>query len=221
MRDVEAGNNAGLSKALIDRLRLTPERIEAIAQGVLDIVELADPVGRMDNVAEQANGLRIGRMQIPLGVIAIIFESRPNVVIDAGALCLKSGNAVILKGGKEAHHSNVILANILCEALVAEDLPEAVIQLLTERSQVTDLLQLDEYVDLVIPRGGEGLIRSVCENSRERLAGTRRRVAWVRKNPSCPANTGRSNRRGLACGVSRSDPCRARCGRHECSHRTY
>jgi glutamate-5-semialdehyde dehydrogenase len=165
-RDVEAGNNAGLSKALIDRLRLTPERIEAIAQGVLDIVELADPVGRMDNVAEQANGLRIGRMQIPLGVIAIIFESRPNVVIDAGALCLKSGNAVILKGGKEAHHSNVILANILCEALVAEDLPEAVIQLLTERSQVTDLLQLDEYVDLVIPRGGEGLIRSVCENSR-------------------------------------------------------
>jgi glutamate-5-semialdehyde dehydrogenase len=120
----------------------------------------------MDNVAEQANGLRIGRMQIPLGVIAIIFESRPNVVIDAGALCLKSGNAVILKGGKEAHHSNVILANILCEALVAEDLPEAVIQLLTERSQVTDLLQLDEYVDLVIPRGGEGLIRSVCENSR-------------------------------------------------------
>jgi glutamate-5-semialdehyde dehydrogenase len=164
--DLEAGNKAGLSKALIDRLRLTPDRIEGIAQGVLGIVDLADPVGRMDNETERPNGLRIGRMQIPLGVIAIIFESRPNVVIDAGALCLKSGNAAILKGGKEAHHSNVILANILCESLAAENLPEAVIQLLTERSQVADLLQLDEYVDLVIPRGGEGLIRSVCEHSR-------------------------------------------------------
>jgi len=164
--DLQAAEEMNLSSAMVDRLRLTPSRIESIARGVEEIAHQEDPVGNMLSTETRPNGLSVGRMQIPLGVIAIIFESRPNVVIDAAALCMKSGNATILKGGKEAHFSNMALAGIIEEALETEGLPTRVVQLLTDRSQVHELLQQDEYIDLVIPRGGEGLIRYVCENSR-------------------------------------------------------
>jgi len=165
-RDLTAANEAGLSAAMTDRLRLTDERIEGIAKGVLEIAELHDPVGRMLSTETRPNGLSVGRMQIPLGVIAIIFESRPNVVVDAATLCMKAGNATILKGGKEAHFSNIALAKLIAESLASEGLSTDVVQLLTERSQVHELLQQDETIDLVIPRGGEGLIHYVCQHSR-------------------------------------------------------
>jgi glutamate-5-semialdehyde dehydrogenase len=164
--DLQDAAGSGLSAAMVDRLTLNSERLKNIAQGLEDIALLSDPVGQLSDFSVRPNGLKVGRMRIPLGVIAIIFESRPNVVIDAGALCLKSGNAVILKGGKEAEHSNVALANVLWEALTENGLPRAVLTLLTDRTQVTDLLQQSETVDLVIPRGGESLIRFVTENSR-------------------------------------------------------
>jgi glutamate-5-semialdehyde dehydrogenase len=164
--DLQDAAGSGLSAAMVDRLTLNSERLKNIAQGLQDIALLSDPVGQLSDFSVRPNGLKVGRMRIPLGVVAIIFESRPNVVIDAGALCLKSGNAVILKGGKEAEHSNVALANVLWEALAENGLPRAVLTLLTDRTQVTDLLQQSETVDLVIPRGGESLIRFVTENSR-------------------------------------------------------
>ena len=165
-RDLGAAEAAGLSGAMVDRLRLTSERLRGIAAGVLEVVGLPDPVGEVERLVVRPNGLRVGRMRIPLGVVAIIFESRPNVVIDAGVLCLKSGNAAILKGGKEASHSNAALAAVLAEGLRAEGLPDALVQLVAGREEVAELLQQSDTVDLVIPRGGEGLIRYVTENSR-------------------------------------------------------
>ena len=164
--DLDAGAAAGLSAAMMDRLTLTPARLESIAAGVREIAALDDPIGRVENLTRRPNGLRVGRMRIPLGVIAMIFESRPNVVIDAGALCLKAANAVILKGGKEAIASNRALAAVLQDALAAEGLPREAVVLLTDRGEVSELLEQDETVDLVIPRGGEGLIRYVTRNSR-------------------------------------------------------
>lgn len=165
-KDLAAGEEAGLSKAMIDRLRLTRERLGSMADGVREIAALADPIGAVANLSRRPNGLQVGRMRIPLGVVAMVFESRPNVVIDAGTLCLKSGNAVILKGGKEAQHSNVALAQVLADALEAEGLPRDAVVLLTGRSEVAELLEQEGTVDLVIPRGGEGLIRYVTHNSR-------------------------------------------------------
>ncbi len=164
-RDLEAAEAAELSSAMIDRLRLTEARLGAIARGVEEIVALPDPVGGIEGLTRRPNGLRVGRMRIPLGVVAMIFESRPNVVIDAGALCLKAGNAVILKGGKEAHHSNIALAEVLSDALEAEGLPRDAAALLTDRGEVAELLKQDAWVDLLIPRGGKGLIRYVTDNS--------------------------------------------------------
>ena len=165
-RDLAEAGERGLSPAMIDRLRLTEARIAGIAAGVRDIAALSDPIGQVSEQSRRPNGLRVGRMRIPLGVIAMIFESRPNVVIDAGALCIKSANAAILKGGREATHSNQVLASILRDALELSGLPRDAVVLLTDRSQVGALLQQAETVDLVIPRGGEGLIRYVTENSR-------------------------------------------------------
>ncbi|MBE0568593.1 MAG: glutamate-5-semialdehyde dehydrogenase [Deltaproteobacteria bacterium] len=166
--DVAAGEARGLSGAMIDRLRLTDEVIAQMADGIDEVAALPDPLGEIERLSPRPNGLRVGRMRIPLGVIAIIYESRPNVTADAAALCVKSGNAVILRGGSEAIRSNAAIAGILREALVSAGLPEDAVSLVprTDRAAIDALITKEEYVDLVIPRGGEGLIRSVAEKSR-------------------------------------------------------
>ncbi|GIW43373.1 MAG: gamma-glutamyl phosphate reductase [Candidatus Binatia bacterium] len=166
--DLEAAREQGLSAALIDRLRLDPQRIEGMARGVEVVSALPDPVGETIACWRRPNGLEIAQVRIPIGVVGIIYESRPGVTIDAGALCLKSGNAVILKGGSEAWHTNRVLADIFAAALRAENLPPEAVQVLptTERTAVQVLLQQTAYIDVVIPRGGESLIRAITEMSR-------------------------------------------------------
>jgi glutamate-5-semialdehyde dehydrogenase len=168
LRDVQAAETAGRSAALVDRLRLTAQRIEALAASVRYVAGLPDPLGAAEWQAVRADGLQIGRMRAPLGVIAMIYESRPNVTIDAAVLCLKSGNASILRGGSEAVHSNRALIDTVHAVLTAEGLPVAAVAAMptTERADLLELLKLDQFVDLVIPRGGEGLIRFVAEHSR-------------------------------------------------------
>lgn len=165
--DLAAGETAGLSGALMDRLKLTPARIAAMAAGVRQIAALPDPVGQVGALTRRPNGLQVGRMRIPLGVICIIYESRPNVTIDAGALCLKAGNAPILKGGKEAAHSNGVLVGLTREALAQVGLPADAVQAVatSDREVIAQLIRRDAEVDLVIPRGGEGLIRYITQNA--------------------------------------------------------
>lgn len=167
-KDVEEANNKGLSPAMIDRLTLTPERLEKVSNGLREVAGLTDPVGEMLRMWTRPNGLKVGRMRIPLGVIGIIYESRPNVTADAAGLCIKSGNAVILRGGSETIRSNMAIGQILRDALTEEGLPEDAVQIIpvTDRNAVLEMLKLDELIDLIIPRGGEGLIRFVAENSR-------------------------------------------------------
>ena len=167
-KDLQAAKENGLSEAMIDRLRLTHERIDAMAQGLRQLIELPDPVGKTIEEKKRPNGLTIHKVRTPIGVIGIIYESRPNVTIDCAGLCLKSGNAAILRGGKEALHSNRALASIISTALKTTKLPEHAVQLIptTDRQALNHLLTLDEYVHCIIPRGGEGLIRFVAENSR-------------------------------------------------------
>ncbi len=167
-KDLAAAHEKGLSAALIDRLTLSDKVIEGMAQGLEEVAALPDPVGEVVKMWRRPNGLWVGRMRIPLGVIGMIYESRPNVTIDAAGLCFKSGNAVILRGGSEAINSNLALARLFQEALAATGAPEAAVQVIpvTDRSAVNELLKLEDYVDLIIPRGGEGLIRFVTENSR-------------------------------------------------------
>ncbi len=167
-KDVAAGQDKGLSAAMIDRLVLNEDRIKSMADGLREVAELPDPVGEITGMWRRPNGIQVGRMRIPLGVIGIIYESRPNVTADAAGLCLKSGNAVILRGGSEAIHSNTAIGKLLKQQLKAMGLPEAVLQVVTttDRNAVTELLKLEEQIDLIIPRGGEGLIRFVAENSR-------------------------------------------------------
>jgi glutamate-5-semialdehyde dehydrogenase len=167
-KDLAAAKEEGLSSVLIDRLTLDDETIRSMAAGLREVAALPDPVGEVTGMWKRPNGLLVGRVRIPLGVIGFIYESRPNVTVDAASLCLKSGNAVILKGGSEAIHSNLILADILREALDETDLPQRSIQVIptTDREAVGILLSLEDYVDIIIPRGGEGLIRFVVENSR-------------------------------------------------------
>lgn len=167
-QDVEEARAQGQSKAFIDRLTLSDKVIESMAKGLEEIAALPDPVGEVIKMWKRPNGLLVGKMRIPLGVIAIIYESRPNVTIDAAGLCFKSGNSVILRGGKEALRSNLALAEIFRETLKEFNLPCEVIQIIPtpDRKAMEYLLELEEYVDLVIPRGGEGLIRFVTEKSR-------------------------------------------------------
>lgn len=167
-KDVTLALSAGQSKAFIDRLTLTDKVIEAMAKGLEEVATLPDPVGEIVKMWRRPNGLLVGRIRIPLGVIAIIYESRPNVTIDAAGLCFKSGNAVILRGGKEALNSNLALAEIFREELKALGLPVDAVQVIPtpERKAMEYLLEMEEYVDLVIPRGGEGLIRFVSERAR-------------------------------------------------------
>lgn len=166
-KDVAAGRDKGLSASMLDRLTLTDDVIESMVDGLKEIAALPDPVGRIKDLVKRPNGLMVGRMSVPLGVIAMIYESRPNVTIDAAALCIKAGNAVILRGGSEAIHSNLALAAILKEALDTHGLDSDVVQVIpvTDRAAITHLLSLEEHIDLVIPRGGEGLIRFVSQNS--------------------------------------------------------
>lgn len=165
--DIENGKNNGLSDALLDRLKLDVKRIEGMAKGVRDVVTLPDPVGRVISETTRPNGLKIKRVSTPLGVIGVIFEARPNVTSDAAALCLKSGNAVILRGGKEAIHSNKMIAEIMRSAIKEARLPEDVIQLVedTSRDSANALMKMNQYVDILIPRGGAGLIQAVVKNA--------------------------------------------------------
>ncbi|MDP3429294.1 MAG: glutamate-5-semialdehyde dehydrogenase [Desulfomicrobium sp.] len=166
-RDLDAARAGGLDEARIDRLRITDDGIDSMAGACRHVAALSDPVGEVEGMIKRPNGLLVGRMRIPLGVIAIIYESRPNVTIDAAILCLKAGNSVILRGGSEAHHSNQILGGLLRRALDAAGLPEGCVQVVptTDRAAVKHLLALDEFIDVVIPRGGEGLIRAVVKDA--------------------------------------------------------
>jgi glutamate-5-semialdehyde dehydrogenase len=166
-QDVDAGKANGLSSAMLDRLTLTPLRIDAMAKGLEIIVDLPDPVGETIEMWRRPNGLEIGQVRIPLGVVGVIYESRPNVTADAAGLCLKSGNATILKGGSEAFHTNGAIVDILAAATSEAGLPEASVQLIrsTDRQSVALLLQQDRYIDVIIPRGGEELIRAVTQRS--------------------------------------------------------
>ena len=166
--DVEAGRAAGLSSSMLDRLAVNDKRIEAMAQGLREVAELPDPVGRVLDERTRPNGLRLQKVAVPIGVVAFIYESRPNVTADAAGLCLKAGNAVILRGGKEAIRSNQAIAEVLLESGSRAGLPENAVQLVqtTDREAVRELVQLVGLVDVVIPRGGEALIRAVAENAR-------------------------------------------------------
>ncbi len=165
--DVKNGRNNGMSESLIDRLSLTAERIKGISDAVRQIIALDDPCGKVISGGVRPNGLKIEKVSVPLGVIAVIFEARPNVTVDAAALCLKSGNTVILRGGKEAINSNKAMAEVMRKALVKADFPEDCIQLVedTSRDSATALMKMNDYVDVLIPRGGAGLIKACMENS--------------------------------------------------------
>ena len=166
-KDIENARQQGLSDALIDRLLLTESRLDNIIHEVKHIISLADPVGNIIDGAELDSGIRIQRKRVPLGVIGVIYEARPNVTVDVACLCLKTGNAVILRGGKETTHSNRILVEIIQQALIQSQLPATAVQAITDpdRNLITQLLKLDRYVDMIIPRGGAGLHKLCKEQS--------------------------------------------------------
>ncbi len=167
-KDLAAAKEKGLSSAMLDRLTLDEKTINSIVQGLNEVMLLPDPVGEVTGMWKRPNNLQVGKIRIPLGVIGFIYESRPNVTVDAASLCIKSGNAVILKGGSEAINSNLILADIIKDGLEENNLPGKAVQVIpsTDRQATTELLSCDDLVDVIIPRGGEGLIRFVTENSR-------------------------------------------------------
>lgn len=167
-KDLEHGEGSGLGSAMLDRLRLDVNRIGEMAKGLREVAALPDPVGEITKIWKRPNGMLVGRMRAPIGLIGIIYESRPNVTADAAALCIKSGNGVILRGGSEAINSNIIIARLLSGACEQEGIPGRAITLIetTDREAVLELLRQEDYVDLVIPRGGEGLIRMVVENAK-------------------------------------------------------
>lgn len=167
-RDLEAGRAAGLSSALLDRLELTPKRMDAMIRGVRDVIALPDPVGETLKAWTLPNGLKMNKVRVPIGVIGIIYESRPNVTIDAAILCLKTGNAVILRGGKEAFHSNQALGQCLRDAAAAAGLPSSACAVVptTDREAIPLLCRMDRWIDLMIPRGGHGLIETVVSHAR-------------------------------------------------------
>lgn len=166
-KDYEAAVQNGMAEGLLDRLKLTKERIEGMAEGLRQIAALSDPVGEVMESFERPNGLKISKVRVPMGVIGIIYEARPNVTADAFGLCFKTGNAVILKGGRDAFYSNIEITEVIRETLVKEKIPADAIQLITDndRTVTTAFMKLKQYVDVLIPRGGAGLIRAVVENS--------------------------------------------------------
>jgi glutamate-5-semialdehyde dehydrogenase len=167
-KDLDAGVAGNLSSAMLDRLTLSGKVIDSMRSGLEEVASLKDPVGQINGIVTRPSGIKVGRMRIPLGVIAMIYESRPNVTIDSAALCLKSGNAIILRGGSEAIHSNIILAEILQESLASCGFDPQAVQVVptTDRAAINHLLKQEDFIDLIIPRGGEGLIRFVSEHSR-------------------------------------------------------
>ncbi|HBH11461.1 MAG TPA: glutamate-5-semialdehyde dehydrogenase [Gammaproteobacteria bacterium] len=167
-KDLQTAKKSGLESALLDRLELTTTRIEAMADGLKQVADLEDLIGKTSEYVEQSSGIKVGRMRVPLGVIGIIYESRPNVTADAAGLCLKSGNATILRGGSEAIESNQAIANCIRAGLKSTGLPENAVQLIetTDREAVGELLHMSEYVDVIVPRGGKGLIERVSAEAR-------------------------------------------------------
>ncbi len=165
--DLETGEKAGLTKALLERLTLDEDRVKGMADGLREIVALPDPVGEMLGMTKRPSGIEVGRVRTPIGVIGIIYESRPNVTADAAGLCLKSGNAIILRGGTEALNSNRVIAKIISQAAVVSGIPEGAIQLVdsAERQAAEIMMKMHDYLDILIPRGGQGLIKAVQENA--------------------------------------------------------
>ncbi|QGY38721.1 glutamate-5-semialdehyde dehydrogenase [Pseudodesulfovibrio cashew] len=165
--DLDAAAERGLDKARVQRLTISEKVLASMIQGCREVAAMADPVGEIESMIKRPNGMLVGRMRVPLGVVAMIYESRPNATVDAGILCLKAGNAVILRGGSEAFHSNKCLAGLMHRALKEAGLPEAAVQVppTTAREAVAEMLKLADYIDVVIPRGGEGLIRAVTEQA--------------------------------------------------------
>ena len=168
VEDVEAARAAGMDAAMLDRLRLTDKAIAAMAEGLEQIAALADPIGEIGDMKRRPSGIQVGKMRVPLGVIGIIYEARPNVTIDAAGLCLKAGNAAILRGGSEAIRCNRVLAALVHEGLHAAGLPEAAIQVVatTDRAAVGELITMKDYVDIIVPRGGKGLIERISNEAR-------------------------------------------------------
>jgi glutamate-5-semialdehyde dehydrogenase len=167
-RDLDTGREKGLSPAMLDRLELTDKRIEAMAAGLEEVAALPDPVGSIMGQTVRPNGIRIAQVRQPIGVVGIIYESRPNVTADAAGLCLKSGNACILRGGSEAIHSNLAIADVFVEGAAAAGAPDHAVQMFktTDRAAVGEMLQLDQYIDVIIPRGGKGLVARIYDESR-------------------------------------------------------
>ena len=167
-KDLDAGRAAGLDASLLDRLALDEQRIDAMLEGLQQVVSLADPVGEISDMSYRPSGIQLGKMRVPLGVVGIIYESRPNVTIDAASLCLKSGNAAILRGGSEAIHSNCAIAHCVAAGLREVGLPEQAVQLIetTDRAAVGQLIAMPESVDVIVPRGGRGLIERVASEAR-------------------------------------------------------
>jgi glutamate-5-semialdehyde dehydrogenase len=167
-QDMAAGRNKGLDAAMLDRLELTPKRIDGMIEGLEQVAALADPVGEISEMRYMPSGIQVGRMRVPLGVIGIIYESRPNVTVEAASLCLKSGNATILRGGSEAIHSNQAIADCIRTGLAAASLPEAAVQVVgtTDRAAVGALITMPEFVDVIVPRGGKGLIERISQDAR-------------------------------------------------------
>lgn len=166
-KDLAVGKKNGLDPALLDRLELTPARIDSMIEGLNQVAALADPVGEVSDLSYRPSGIQVGQMRVPLGVIGIIYESRPNVTVDAAALCLKSGNACILRGGSEAIYSNQAIAECITEGLEAAGLPAEVVQVVetTDRAAVGELITMDKYVDVIVPRGGKGLIERISQDA--------------------------------------------------------
>lgn len=167
-KDLESGRANGLDEAMLDRLELTPARIDTMIEGLRQVATLPDPVGEITDMTYRPSGIQVGKMRVPLGVIGIIYESRPNVTVEAASLCLKSGNATILRGGSEAVHSNQAIAECLATGLAAAGLPETAVQVVktTDRAAVGELITMPQYVDVIVPRGGKGLIERISRDAR-------------------------------------------------------
>lgn len=189
-RDLDAAAEAGLDKARVQRLTISDKVLASMIQGCREVAAMADPVGEIESMVKRPNGMLVGRMRVPLGVVAMIYESRPNATVDAGILCLKAGNAVILRGGSEAFHSNACLAGLMHKALEQAGLPKEAVQVppTADREAVAEMLKLTDYIDVVIPRGGEGLIRAVTEQATMPVLKHYKGVCHIFADDSCDLN---------------------------------